>query len=121
MANNPKDSEAQRVFLEQLVAQRLLIPSGVPGVYGRSGVFEDVVDRIDRLITAFGRDDGAEVMRFPPILNRSHFEKSEYLKSFPQLAGTVHSFVGDDRAHIDLLRKVEEGHDWTEGLPRTDV
>ena len=45
-------------------------------------------------------------MRFPPILNRAHFERSGYLKSFPHLAGSVHSFAGDERAHRELLQAV---------------
>jgi seryl-tRNA synthetase len=112
---------AQQEYLDQLIAHRLLIPSGVPGVYGRSGVFEGIIEGADRLATRLGKDDGADVMRFPPILNRAHFEKSDYLKSFPQLAGTVHSFDGSEADHHALLAKVERGEDWTAGLPHTDV
>ena len=56
-------------------------------------------------------------MRFPPILNRSHFERSGFLNSFPHLAGTIHSFVGSERAHRELLRAVEEGGDWSAAFP----
>ena len=56
-------------------------------------------------------------MRFPPIVNRSHFERSGYLKSFPHLAGSVHSFAGDEREHRELLDAVEEGRDWSAALP----
>lgn len=105
--------DAQTAFREALVRHGLLIPMGVDGLYGRSGVFEDVVGRFDALISQWGRNDGAEVMRFPPALNRRHFERSEYLNSFPQLAGTVHSFTGDERDHQTLLRKLGAGEDWT--------
>ena len=52
---------------------------------------------------------------------RAHFERSGYLESFPHLAGSVHSFGGDERAHRELLQAVEEGRDWSAGLPPTAV
>ena len=55
--------------------------------------------RVDRFVAAAGRGRRPEVMRFPPLVNRAHFERSGYLKSFPHLAGSVHSFAGDERAH----------------------
>jgi seryl-tRNA synthetase len=82
-------------------------------VYGRSREFEDTVERIDRLVGAAGPGDNAEVMRFPPILNRAHFERSGYLESFPHLAGTIHSFAGTEQAHRALLRGIEEQDDWS--------
>ena len=60
-------------------------------------------------------------MRFPPILNRAHFERSGFLKSFPHLAGTIHSFTGTEQAHRELLRAVEEGEDWSAALPPAEV
>ncbi len=121
MAPDPRFLEAARAYRDELVAAGLLIPTGVPGVMGRGGEFEDTLDRVDALVTRFGASDGATVMRFPPILNKLTFEKSEYLKSFPQLAGTVHSFNGDDAAHRALLHGVEAGTDWARDLPSTDV
>ena len=112
---------AQAAYRDELVAAGLLIPTGVDGLYGRSGLFEEVVERFDALVTHWGGADGAEVMRFPPALNRQYFEESEYLKSFPHLAGTIHSFAGDEKAHRTLLRRLEEGQDWTEEQAATDV
>lgn len=121
MAPDPRFLEAARAYRDELITAGLLIPTGVPGVMGRGGEFEDTLDRIDALVTRFGAPDGATVMRFPPILNKLTFEKSEYLKSFPQLAGTVHSFNGDDAGHRALLHGVEAGTDWALNLPSTDV
>ena len=96
----------------------LLIATGVPGVYGRSGEFEDTVRRGRPARRArSGRGDDAEVMRFPPVLNRAHFERSGYLKSFPHLAGTIHSFAGSERAHRELLEAVAQGGDWSAAFP----
>jgi seryl-tRNA synthetase len=108
-------------FREALIAAGHLIPSGVPGLYGRSGVFEDVIERFDRYITSVGGGDGAKVMRFPVIFARKQYELSDHLQSFPQLAGSVHSFHGNERDHRALLAKLEAGEDWTTSLGRTDV
>ncbi len=112
---------AQREFRDALLRHGLLIATGVPGVYGRSGEFEDTVERVDAFVAASGANDAPEVMRFPPIVNRAHFERSGYLKSFPHLAGSVHSFTGDEGAHRELLQAVEEGRDWSAALPHADV
>ncbi|MBH0119996.1 hypothetical protein I0Q12_10890, partial [Rhodococcus sp. CX] len=45
---------ARREFQQQLIAAGLLVETGVPGLYGRSGVFEDLVDGIDRVVVAAG-------------------------------------------------------------------
>jgi len=112
---------ANNTLLDNLIRHGLLIDTGVDGLYGRSGVFEDVVARFDDLITRWGGNDGPEVMRFPPAMNRMYFEKSGYLKSFPQLAGTVHSFEGNERAHADLLDHLGKGEDWTGSQKPTDI
>ena len=111
----------EREYRDALVREGLLIPTGVAGVYGRSAEFEDTVERLNAMVTDLCRDDGVTLMRFPPVLNRAHLEKSGYLKSFPHLAGSVHSFAGDERAHRELLATVENGGDWAAGLPRTEV
>jgi seryl-tRNA synthetase len=108
-------------FLDELLHHRLLIATGVAGVYGRSGEFEDTVERIDRAMAGIGAPDNPEVMRFPPVLNRAHFERSGYLKSFPHLAGTIHSFGGDEQAHRALLQAVDDGGSWDAGFPAAPI
>lgn len=114
-------AEAQASYLAELFEAGLLIPTGVQGVYGHSGAFEKVLDRFDALITRWGGGDGAEVMRFPPALTRQHFEESDYLRSFPQLAGTVHAFQGDDREYRSLLQALDKGEDWTTSQKPTQI
>lgn len=108
--------ETEIAFTPALYAAGLLFPTGVPGMPGRSGSFEAVIAGLDTLITQLGEGNGAEVMRFPPAMNRSMFEKSGYMRGFPQLAGSIHCFCGDERAHRALLACIEEGRDWTDGL-----
>ena len=109
------------MFRDHLVRHGLLVETGVCGVYGRGAEFEDTVERVDRLVSATGAEDEAEVLRFPPILNRRHFERSGFLTSFPHLAGAVHAFQGHERTHVQLLRAVEEGGDWSDSFPPTEV
>lgn len=108
-------------FHDELVGHGLLVTTGVPGLFGRGAEFERVIEAFDRCVTAAGAADRPEVLRFPPVINRRDFERSEYLKSFPNLCGSVHSFAGGDRDHQALLHAVEEGTDWTRDLEATDV
>jgi len=112
----------QTSFLDRLFDAGLLIDTGVDGLYGRGGRFEDVIVAFERLIDRVGGADGAEAMRFPPGMNRAFFEKSGYMKSFPQLAGTVHSFCGNELDHMSLLKCMEVGEeDWTKDQKATDI
>ena len=109
-------SASETTFAASLFEAGLLIPTGVAGLAARNGEFEAVIDGLDAFITRLGTDQGAEVVRFPPAMTRQSFEKTGYMRGFPQLAGSIHCFCGDDRAHRSLLTCIEEGHDWTTGL-----
>src|SRR4051812_6624815 len=100
---------AYRTYRDELVAAGLLIPLGIPGVYGRSGVFEGVIERFERFVTRAGASLAAEVMRFPPLLSRQHYLGTDHLQNFPNLMGSVHSFTGDERGHLALLEKKDRG------------
>ncbi len=113
--------DMQTTFLDRLFDKGLLIDTGVDGLYGRSGQFEDVIVAFERLIDKVGGGDKAEAIRFPPGINRAYFEKSGYMKSFPQLAGTVHSFCGCELDHVSLLKSMDEGADWTKDQKITDI
>jgi seryl-tRNA synthetase len=100
---------AEQALLADLQAHGLLIPCGVDGVYGRSGVFEDVLARFGDLVSHVTREDAATHVHFPPLINRAFMERGEYLESFPQLAGLVFSFQGDDAQHLELVDRVRKG------------
>ncbi|MDE1184680.1 amino acid--[acyl-carrier-protein] ligase [Paraburkholderia sp.] len=93
---------------DALIANGILIDTGENGLYGRSQVFEDVIERLSTAIAFLGADQQPEILRFPPAMRRTDFEDSEYLKSFPNLAGTVHSFAGNDSGHQRLLRALDD-------------
>jgi seryl-tRNA synthetase len=113
--------EARRAYLEELLANGIMTRTGVPGIYGKSGLFERVLAGVDRFVTESGVDQGAEVVRFPPLISKADLEKSGYLKSFPHLLGTVHGFRGTERDHAGLLQKVESGQNWAAGFNHADL
>ncbi len=80
-----------------------------------------MVEAVDDLITREGRADGAERVRFPPVMPMAQLERGGYLKSFPHLAGTVHCFDGDERAHREMMRRIEDGEDWSQTQAPSDI
>ncbi|MBO6754754.1 MAG: amino acid--[acyl-carrier-protein] ligase [Roseibium sp.] len=113
--------DAQVSFLDQLFNQRILHDSGVDGLYARSAVFEEVISQFEEFALAFGRHEISEAMVFPPGMPMADFETSGYMKSFPQLAGTVHAFCGSDHDHAGLLQCLAAGDDWTDQQKATEV
>ncbi|KVC73087.1 amino acid--[acyl-carrier-protein] ligase [Burkholderia ubonensis] len=112
-ADAPLDRAGVNPLRDALIDAGLLIPTGVQGLFGRSERFERVVEALDAFVTRIGADQQAEVLRFPPAMSRVEFERSEYMKSFPQLAGTVHAFCGGEHEQQRVLQCLERGDDWT--------
>jgi seryl-tRNA synthetase len=108
-------------FRDELIASGLVIDGGVEGLYGRSLAYEQIVSGIVDLTTRTGADDGALSVHFPPVIPRRLLERTDYLKSFPDLTGSVHTFRGDEKLHARLLALVEAGHDWVEVLEPAEV
>ena len=121
MADFRPGTEDQTEFLDELSENGLLIPSGVPGVYGRGQLFEDVRLAFDDLVTRVGAADGAERLRFPPILPREQFEASGYLKSFPHLAGSIFGFEGSEKQALEQQERAANHEDWSEYQGMTDL
>jgi seryl-tRNA synthetase len=113
--------DAPVTLLDQLIASGMLIPSGVDGIYARSIRFEAIVDALDAMVGRYGEVDRPEVFRFPPAMPRVSLERSGYLKSFPQLLGTIHCFCGNEAGHRKLLQCVADGEDWTGQQEATDL
>ncbi|KQT90928.1 hypothetical protein ASG49_14550 [Marmoricola sp. Leaf446] len=106
-----------------LLADGILVESGVPGLYQRSEVFESVVRGVESAARSAARYVGGfEPLRFlPPIMPRETFVKTGYLRSFPDLIGSVETFEGGDAEHAALLRTADAGGDWTQALSPSEV
>ncbi|WP_418959820.1 hypothetical protein [Streptomyces tritici] len=97
-----------------------LLVNTATGLYGWGAQLEAVYEGLTRALSAEAEDARPVVLRFPPILPRAVFEKSEYVASFPQLFGAIHAFQGDECAHEILERAVAEGEDWSDRTRLTD-
>jgi seryl-tRNA synthetase len=102
------------------VAEALFRPMGVKGVYARTALYVDLVEKLERYITRL-RDPMAEVMRFPPVMSRQQLEKSGYLKSFPNLLGCVCALHGTEASIRSAAERHETGGDWTTSLTSSDL
>ena len=121
MAQYREASPDQAEFMRELVAGGLLIESGVPGVYGRGAIFERVRTGFDDLVSRESAGDGAEPLRFPPVLPRRQLERSGYLKSFPHLAGSVFAFEGSEAQATEQHERASRHEDWSEFQAMTDL
>ena len=110
---------SRRPDLEEVKAT-LFRSMGVDGVYARTGLYEDVVQALDRFITS-KRPAAAEAFRFPPVMSRSMLEKSGYLKSFPNLLGCMCCLPGSEAEVRSAIDRFEQGGDWTEALRTGDL
>ncbi|MCA1441946.1 hypothetical protein I6F07_17340 [Ensifer sp. IC4062] len=80
------------VFRTSMIDKRVLYPLGVQGLYGRSDLFEGVVEGIDARLKDWARAMEAEAVHFPPEMTSQTLASSGYYKSFPQLIAGVHTF-----------------------------
>ncbi len=112
MRDGGPTSAAQAALLAQLIERGLLIESSVPGLYGHGATFESVRIRLETLLNDQAAAQGAEPLRFPPVLPRRELERTGYLGLFPHLAGSVYAFEGsEDEAELQGER-AERQEDW---------
>jgi seryl-tRNA synthetase len=102
------------------LADQLFKPMGVDGVYARTALYVDLVDRLERYIDR-QRDPQAEILRFPPVMSRGQLEKSGYLKSFPNLLGCVCTLHGSEGSIRSAVERHDNGGDWTTALTSSDL
>lgn len=108
-------------LLRGLLDHRHLVSTGVRGVYGRGAGFERIVRGIEAMVDPWASSDGAEPVYFPPVMSRASLRKTTYLENFPQLCGSVHSFVGDDLGAAKLATAVKAGDDWGPHLSQAEI
>jgi seryl-tRNA synthetase len=111
----------QAALLSELVDRRLLIETGVPGVYGRGGDFEEVRERVGAVVTRAAAPERPESLSFPPLLPRSDLETVGYLKSFPHLAGSIFAFEGTEAQAAEQYERASDHQDWSEFQTMSDL
>lgn len=109
MTIGPTDRDA-------LLGDGVLIDGGTMGIYHRSFAFEDVVRRIEALVSSAGVDQQARQVFFSPVQVRSTLERSGYVTSFPNLIGVVSGLP--DSVATSVAR---DPANWTEKLEPTEV
>jgi seryl-tRNA synthetase len=114
-------SREQLAFQTSLLDAGVLHRSSVKGVYGRGAAFVAAFAGLDQFVTEAGGVDAPEVYRFPAVFPREALVRTDYLRSFPDLVGSIHGFDGSDRDHVALLRELDDGADWSAGLASTDL
>ena len=102
------------------IAEALLLPTGIEGVYARTAIFEQVVGGLTALISRYC-ESNTEVLRFPPVMSRRQVEKSGYLKSFPHFLGCVSCLGGAEADVRSAVERSEAGEDWTGALAAADL
>jgi seryl-tRNA synthetase len=114
-------TDTTTTFREALLEAGVLVATGVDGLYHRSGTFEAIARGVADLAHRCGGGPGVPVLFFPPLIPRDAFELTDYLRSFPDLTGSIDTFVGNDRDHAELLRIAEAGGDWAAALTPAEV
>jgi seryl-tRNA synthetase len=104
-----------------LLGAGLLVATRTDGVYHRSGDFERALQGVERYAAEQRTDDTAPRRWFPPVMSRADFLLTDYVRSFPDLVGSIDVFTGGDKEHKELLAELEAGHDWTLALDPAEV
>ena len=110
----------QQGFHDDLVKHGFIVPTTVQGGWGRTGKFEDIVERFNALVSRIAEHDGAETFLFPPIVPRELIERVGYMDNFPHLCGSIHSFFGTDKEAKELSATVNGGERWEHMLQPTE-
>jgi seryl-tRNA synthetase len=84
----------------------------VPGVYLFPEPFEAVIGLLRRGIASLAAAEPFRRLQMPPVISRRMIERAGYVKTFPQLLGTVHRYPGDSRAWARLAPLVDTGGAW---------
>jgi len=114
----PYDVNYPKVVGMHALGGRLLRYVNFPAEWERkqtSGLDTIKMEGLDFGAWTHNLDLATDVMRFPPGIGKWQLEQSGYLKSSPQLVGTIHSFNGSDSDHRAMLDTLDKGGDWTTG------
>lgn len=117
-------ADQQQSFRAQLIEHGWLLPSrsgGLPGLGPQAvAVYDGVAAAIARTARSLFPTEITPV-RFPPIFSTRMLEQTDYVASFPQLLGTINSFMGGQSEYRDLIKVYDAGEDWQAALTPTGL
>lgn len=99
-------------FKDRLQAASVVVELAEPGLYANSAQFLDAYDGLNALLDRTFAPLHAERWRFPAVEPKVHFERTDYVASFPQLSAALSVFTGGNAEHAALLRAREESGEW---------
>lgn len=115
---------SRRAFRDRLVEHEWLLPSQAAVLPGLGSKAVAVYDGLAALIAGAAREYfPAEVtpVRFPPVFAVRMLEQTDYVASFPQLLGTINSFLGGQSEFRELIAEYDRGGDWQVMLSATGL
>lgn len=113
--------ERQLAFRNELLETGILKATSVDGLYQRSAPFEHVVWGVAAMASKAGGGRYEPLLYLAPLMPRDTFLKTDYLRSFPDLIGSVDTFAGGDREHARLLQMADDEEDWTQALSPSEL
>ncbi len=112
---------AQINLRDRMVDAGLLIPLGADGLMGRNIVFEGVVQAIGDAVNHLAADFNETTWFFPPVIPRALVHRVGYLRSFPDMLGSLHAFSGSEGDQAAILEAAEAGHDYGDRFSMSDA
>ncbi|MEO3777816.1 aminoacyl--tRNA ligase-related protein [Micromonospora sp. B11E3] len=99
-----------------------LIPTEVSGVGVLNSAFEAVVDALRSSLLGFAEPEDTQAFHVPPVISRALLERLGYVDAFPNLLGTLHTFVGDNRRWRAIqAARLADGAPWHSEQTISDV
>ncbi|GAA1919563.1 amino acid--[acyl-carrier-protein] ligase [Microbacterium aoyamense] len=114
----------RRAFREQLIDNGWFLTSSSTALPGQGPSAVAAYDGVARVLARLAREAfPAEItpVRFPPVFSAHMLEQTDYVASFPQLLGTISSFLGDQKDFRRLIEVYDEGGDWQGQLAPTGL
>ena len=114
----------RRAFRDQLVEHEWILPSRAAVLPGLGPKAVAVYDGLGGLIAGTARElftTDVTPVRFPPVFAAGMLEQTDYVASFPQLLGTINSFLGGQSEYRDLIAEYDRGGDWQRMLGATGL
>ena len=117
-------TDQRRAFREQLIEQEWMLPSRAAVLPGLGSKAVAVYDGVGAFIARAARDNfptDVTPVRFPPVFAVNMLEQTDYVASFPQLLGTISSFLGGQAEYRQLIAEYDRDGDWQAMLGATGL